>query len=194
MIGAGPAPCHAEGFFDDRPRARFVGSRSLLGQRLMRAGSSGRQLPPRVPGWVNVPGSEPRPGARIRACSPRSRTCGSRHTPTVVPGFPPMSRPRGRRRTSPADPAAGELACREGEVLGAVGGLEAVVRQREARDRYLHLALAKASCALGSNVARRPFSPRPSMANCCQQDLEFLLSQRSLMVGLSLSERESRRG
>jgi hypothetical protein len=42
-----------------------------------------------------------------------------------------------------------ELARRKDEVLGAVGGLERVVRQREVRDRRAHLALADGQLGVG---------------------------------------------
>ena len=42
-----------------------------------------------------------------------------------------------------------EPARREGEILGAVGGLKPVVRQREARDRHSHLALTDGQLRVG---------------------------------------------
>ena len=72
------------------------------------------------------------------------------HSPTEVPRFPAdvLDREVDGERRGPIRRQL-ELARREDEVLGAVGGLERVVRQREARDRHSHLAFADGQLRVG---------------------------------------------
>jgi hypothetical protein len=94
--------------------------------------------------------------ANTRLLTGRSNTWKAA-CPTVVPRFPAEVGDRevdgeGRgpiRRQL-------ELARREDEVLGAVGGLEPVVGQREARDPHLHLALGDGQLGVGSSGTCSP--------------------------------------
>src|SRR6266487_5994980 len=72
------------------------------------------------------------------------------HAPTTAPRFPAdvVDRQVDGERRGPIRRQL-ELTRREDEVLGAVGGLEGVVRQREARDRHAHLALADGQLRVG---------------------------------------------
>jgi hypothetical protein len=72
------------------------------------------------------------------------------HSPTVVRRFPAdvLDCEVDGERRGPIRRQL-ELAGREDEVLGAVDGLKPVVRQREARNRHLHLTLADRQLRVG---------------------------------------------